>query len=303
MSDEAIGSVVGRPPAPNTVHDQLVLQTLLNRVPRSRGGAEGSLHDQPQAGHVSPALQAAIDAFQRSNVSGANRDGRVGPNGETMRKLRELAGIARPVQIPWQALGTAGTAGAGGTATAVAVADFTIPGVPLYSQMAMGFPAAAAANACWWASIKMVRDTGGAMGDTPPPEMRNATKALDMLAIEAIYRRYQMYAPFPYPSPLSFTAAALVQALHDKGPMCACGRFAAGDQSTTEYDGHVQHAIVVYGVVNSGRVVVCNDPWRGTVRRIFLDDFNSRLHAGRSRLIAATKHIHNWQSVPGNSRP
>ena len=294
MADETIYSTVGRLPALNTVHDQQVLQTLLNRVQKSHGGAEGSLHEQFQDGQVAPALQAAIDTFQRSNVSMQNRDGRVAPNGETMQKLKLLAGTAGPQQIPWQPSGSAGT---GGTATAVALADLTLPGVPLYSQMAMGFPAAAAENACWWACIKMVRDTGGAMGDAPPPEMRNATKALDMLAIEAIYPRYQMYAAFPYPSPPTFTAAALVQALQDKGPMCACGRFAVGDQSTTEYDGHVQHAIVVYGVVNSGRVVVCNDPWRGTVRRVFWDDFNSRLHAGRSRLIAATKHIHNLQSV------
>jgi len=290
MGAEIVWSAVGRQPALNAKRDQEVLQTLLNRIPRSLGGAEGSLQESPQERTVSASLQAAIEAFQNLNVSPQFRDGRVDPNGPTILKLNQLADSSLPVQIPWPPPQVA--------PAVVATADFEIRGVPLYGQKEMGFPAAAAENACWWAAIKMVRDTGGVLHDDPPSELKNSNKALDMIAIEAIYPRYQMYAAYPSPNPEKWTAAALLQALQEKGPMCACGRFAAGDRSTSEYDGHVQHAVVLYGVGNNGSAVVVNDPWQPMTRRILLDDFNSRLHVGRSRLIAATKHIKNWQTVP-----
>jgi hypothetical protein len=194
------------------------------------------------------------------------------------------------MQIGWEALSTLNSL----------VADYTVPGVPQYGQRQMGFRQGAAENACWWAAIKMVRDTGGAMSDLAPIAMTNATKALDIRAIEVIYPHYNMYPAYPSPNPPRWTAAALIKALQDKGPMVACGRFAAGDQSTSEYssDGQMQHAIVVYGVANNGSVVVAIDPWTPSVRRLLLSDFNSRLHVGRSRLIAATKHVHTWQTVP-----
>lgn len=295
MGDERIQATVGRPPALNSVHDQDIVQTLLNRIPKSHGGAEGSLHVQPQAGRISAALQGAIDTFQRVNLAAHNRDGRVDPLGETLRRMRELAGSGGPVQIPWSAVPAPVTPG---------ITDFVIHGVPLYGQRQMNFPTAAAENACWWAAIKMVKDAGGPSHDVAPEELRRATKALDILAIEAIYPRYHMYPPFPYPNPPAFTAAALISALQQKGPMCACGRFAAADQSTNEYqrEGQNQHAIVVYGTANGGQTVVCNDPWQPSVRQFLLSDFNARLHAGRSRLIAATQNIRNWQSVSPSSQ-
>jgi hypothetical protein len=154
----------------------------------------------------------------------------------------------------------------------------------------MGFPAAAAENACWWASMKMVLDTGGDHGDTAPAELKNATSALDILAIEGIYPRYHMYPPFPSPTPESWGAAALVEAFKAKGPMVACGRFAEGDHSTSEFGGQVQHAIVVYGVLHGGAVRY-NDPWQPKKSLMLLDDFNSKLHVGRSRLIGASRFI------------
>jgi len=287
---ETIGAVVGRQPALNSEADQVKVQTLLNRIPKSQGVAEGSLNGPIHPGNVSPALQAAIDTFQRVNVAAAHRDGRVAPNGETIQTLNEIAGTSGPVQVPWGTLNT----------VAPPVADFAVPGVPQYGQLQMGFPRGAGENACWWAAIKMVRDTGGVMTGTAPPEMVTATKALDIVAIEAIYPRYGMYPAYPSPTPPTWTAAALVKALQEKGPMVACGRFAAGDQSTNEYtaEGQRQHAIVVYGVATNGSVVMTIDPWTPSVRRFLLEDFNARLHVGKSRLIAAMKHIHTWQTVP-----
>src|SRR5579862_8704503 len=78
MADN-IGFAVGRPPAPNKKGDQEVVQNLLNRIPRSAGGAEGALRELPQENRISTSLQAAIETFQRQNISAANRDGIVNP--------------------------------------------------------------------------------------------------------------------------------------------------------------------------------------------------------------------------------
>src|SRR5580658_9688166 len=116
MAAETIWSAVGRQPALNAKGDQEVVQNLLNRIPRSLGGAEGSLQIPPQAGQVSAALQAAIEVFQQRNVSGPYRDGRVDPNAETIQKLKQLAASSSPA-------GSSAQPGGGSS-------DFEITGVP-----------------------------------------------------------------------------------------------------------------------------------------------------------------------------
>ena len=282
---ESIEFAVGRPPARNTKPDQEVVQNLLNRIARSAGGAEGALRELPQDRRMSTSLQAAIETFQRQNISAANRDGIVNPNGETMQKLNQLT--SRPVQIPWQP--------GGFTAPAE---DYDVPGVPLYGQLIMNppLPPAAAENACWRAAIKMVLDTNGITPVTAPPELVNSRTALDKIAILATYPRYRMYSAGSGSG--SLTARQLIDELKNKGPLVAIGRFAAADSGSFNWDGHSEHAVVVKGVTNQGRLVKCNDPWRPSERLLLLDDFNSKLTAGVDRLLACSKHIRNWQTVP-----
>ena len=54
---ESIEFAVGRPPARNTKRDQEVVQNLLNRIPRSAGGAEGALRELPQDRRVSTSMR------------------------------------------------------------------------------------------------------------------------------------------------------------------------------------------------------------------------------------------------------
>lgn len=273
---EELWLAVGRQPAPNLARDQGIVQALLNRVPRAQGGAGGSLRGQPQDRHISAPLQAAIDIFQRANVSVSNQNGRVEKTGETIEKLNRLAAPIGPAQIPIQQVPSA-------------AADYEVPGVPLYGQLQMHFPSAVAENACWWASIRMVRDTGGLLPDSPPQGLLSSTTALDILQIEAIYPSHGMYAV--YPSPARLSEAVLVRLLREKGPMVAIGRFAASDQSTAELPLQGEHAVVLYGVTNQGLTVLLKDPWQPSIRRMLVSEFISRLHAGRSRLIAATKFL------------
>lgn len=275
MADE-LWQAVGRAPAVNLARDQEIVQALLNRVPRSRGGAEGSLHGQPQDHRISGPLQAAIETFQRANVSPPNQNGRVDKTGETIEKLKQLAIPVGPSQIPFSQV-------------PAAAADYEVPGVPLYGQLQMHFPTAVAENACWWACMRMVRDTGGLLPDSPPPELLNSTTALNILQIEAICPSQGMYAV--YPSPAHLSEAVLVRLLREKGPMIAVGRFAGGDESTVESPQHGEHAVVLYGITNQGQTVLVKDPWQPAIRRLLVGDFIARLHAGLSRLIASTKFL------------
>jgi hypothetical protein len=256
MAFRTIGSAVGRQPALNAAKDQDAVRLLLNEIPEWVGGAEGSLQTPAIPGRISEELQDAIDCFQDFQVSPNSRDGRVDPNGETMEKLNSLANRT------W-------------------LPEYTVPFVPLYGQKDMGLPPAAAENACWWACIRMVRETAKLPKVPPPQELTQSTKALNDIKILGILPRYQMYPAYSYKK--DWTASQLIKALRESGPLCAHGRFAADDHETGDFG--LQHAIVVFGL-NRG-MVHFNDPWEPSTRLMFLSDFNAKLHSGYIAIIAA----------------
>lgn len=74
----------------NRVADQQIVQSLLNQIPSSQGGASGSLNEQTVDGVCSDRLFEAIMRFQRTHL-GARADGHIDPHGPTLRILNRLA--------------------------------------------------------------------------------------------------------------------------------------------------------------------------------------------------------------------
>jgi hypothetical protein len=93
---QGIGSAVGRQPALNSIRDQLTVITLLHRVLPEDGGP-GSILPTPTGSQASRELIDAILNFQKRHAPRKFQDGRVDPNGFTIRKLNELARSIFPV--------------------------------------------------------------------------------------------------------------------------------------------------------------------------------------------------------------
>jgi hypothetical protein len=93
---KTIASAVGRGGL-NRAADQQTIRDLLNRVLPQDGGPEGVITEPIIEHRIGPQLQAAIIKFQNKNVAPVFRDGRVDPNGPTLRKLNELARTIFPV--------------------------------------------------------------------------------------------------------------------------------------------------------------------------------------------------------------
>ncbi len=93
---KTIASAVGRGGL-NRAADQQTIRDLLNRVLPQDGGPEGVITEPIIEHRIGPQLQAAIIKFQNKNVAPVFRDGRVDPNGPTLRELNELARTIFPV--------------------------------------------------------------------------------------------------------------------------------------------------------------------------------------------------------------
>ncbi|HEY4361089.1 MAG TPA: hypothetical protein VGN17_08980 [Bryobacteraceae bacterium] len=100
MATKSIGSAVGKQPALNSMRDQQTVRDLLMRVVPEDGGPDYIIPNPAGPNTVSPELQKAIITFQRKNVPARYQDGRVDPNGITIRKLNELARAFSPVDPP-----------------------------------------------------------------------------------------------------------------------------------------------------------------------------------------------------------
>ncbi len=74
----------------NRVTDQEIVQSLLNRIPVSQGGAGGSLGDPLVNGMCGDRLFEAIMRFQRHHI-GNRADGHVDPHGPTITALNRLS--------------------------------------------------------------------------------------------------------------------------------------------------------------------------------------------------------------------
>ena len=72
----------------NVLKDQQTVTYLLNVIPRSEGGAEGSLPPPAIWGIVSPVLHRAILDFQRANHLSV--DGHIDPRGAAIRLMNDL---------------------------------------------------------------------------------------------------------------------------------------------------------------------------------------------------------------------
>jgi hypothetical protein len=83
----------------NLPKDQLRVANLLDLVPKTQGGTEGTLMlslDKIRWGIVDERLYKAFQVFQRQQFG--STDGHVDPNQRTIRKLEELAFVADPVK-------------------------------------------------------------------------------------------------------------------------------------------------------------------------------------------------------------
>jgi hypothetical protein len=100
VATKSIGSAVGKQPALNSMRDQQTVRDLLMRVMPEDGGPDYIIPNPIGPNRVSPELQKAISAFQKKNVPAIYQDGRVDPNGMTIRKLNELARTFFPVDPP-----------------------------------------------------------------------------------------------------------------------------------------------------------------------------------------------------------
>jgi hypothetical protein len=94
---KSIGSAVGKQPALNSMRDQQTVRDLLMRILPEDGGPNYIIPNPDSPGAVSAELQKAITVFQQKNVPTWFQDGRVDPNGMTIRKLNELARNFFPV--------------------------------------------------------------------------------------------------------------------------------------------------------------------------------------------------------------
>lgn len=83
-----IAQSVGRMGGVNQAEDVRTVQELLNGVPASDGGPATPL---PVTGVCSPALVTAIQRFQLRHFGWSGADGRVDPEGPTLRTLNEYA--------------------------------------------------------------------------------------------------------------------------------------------------------------------------------------------------------------------
>src|ERR1051325_10960169 len=77
-------------PCYNVLEDQKTITNLLNAIPRSQGGAEGSLPAPTSWGIVSSSLHQAILTFQRWHKLSV--DGHIDPKGSAIGLLNRLAG-------------------------------------------------------------------------------------------------------------------------------------------------------------------------------------------------------------------
>jgi len=84
LSDFRIAKAVGRAPAPNQAEDVKVVQELLRQCNLEAG--EATLNPGPVTGTCTPQTIKAIETFQKRFLRGS--DGRVDPEGQTLRNLR-----------------------------------------------------------------------------------------------------------------------------------------------------------------------------------------------------------------------
>ncbi len=76
----------------NRVNDQKIVQDLLNKIPASAGGAEGSLNERMVEGICSNKLFLAILTFQKRNLP-QSADGHIDPGGRSLDALERMAKI------------------------------------------------------------------------------------------------------------------------------------------------------------------------------------------------------------------
>ena len=81
----------------NWADDQKVIIDLLNSIPRTSGGTQGSLNPRIVAGICSNELYAAISAFEDKYWPG-QRSGYIDPGGAMYQKLALLAAPRHPLQ-------------------------------------------------------------------------------------------------------------------------------------------------------------------------------------------------------------
>lgn len=94
----------------NVVRDQETIRDLLNAIPRSEGGAEGSLSGPISWGIASHALHSAILTFQRWQKLSV--DGHIDPKGNAIRVMNRLVSGTGPTPT----VGPSGPGGASGPA-------------------------------------------------------------------------------------------------------------------------------------------------------------------------------------------
>jgi hypothetical protein len=95
---QQIGSAVGNQPALNRTQDQLVILNLLATIAPENGGPTNPLPDPIAGGQADFRLVNAIFNFQRQMVfmglmPRRNNDGRVDPNGKTLRLMNQFSGF------------------------------------------------------------------------------------------------------------------------------------------------------------------------------------------------------------------
>lgn len=82
----------------NSLGDQLLIMTLLNRIPAHFGGTGGNLHINPIEGKCPDQLYEAILRFQEVNIASIKPDGIIEPDGITLHFLNRLAARSFPMK-------------------------------------------------------------------------------------------------------------------------------------------------------------------------------------------------------------
>ena len=98
--DQRIRSAVGHRPALNSPNDQIVILNLLASISPENGGPTGPLPGPTTGGEADFRLVNAIFNFQLQMsffglMSKSKNDGRVDPNGTTLRLMNKFAGFNR----------------------------------------------------------------------------------------------------------------------------------------------------------------------------------------------------------------
>jgi hypothetical protein len=159
--------------------------------------------------------------------------------------------------------------------------------VPLHGQKLLGLDPSGAEMACWYASAKMIADTGGVDNSL------DALKALftpgshyDNVQIKIILTKLNFLVPGSLPGE-PWTADRLEGMLFDYGPLLAYGAF--GDEKAKDFSGLPTHAIVITGMLD-GLWVRYNDPWQPKRDWMTIKRFGSLISNNHDSIMSHRKH-------------